>query len=89
MDWINLLLLPVLRSVALIVVLLTGFAYLTWYERKLLARFQVRINLNSPAPMGCCSPSPAVKAVFKEEIVPNMADKAVYMLARLWLSSRR
>ncbi len=31
--------------------------------------------------MGCCSPSPAVKAVFKEEIVPNMADKAVYMLA--------
>ncbi|MDI9548185.1 MAG: NADH-quinone oxidoreductase subunit NuoH [Chloroflexota bacterium] len=82
MDWINLLLLPVLRSVALIVVLLTGFAYLTWYERKLLARFQVRIGPNRAGPYGLLQPiADAVKAVFKEEIVPNMADKAVYMLA--------
>ncbi len=82
MDWINLLLLPVLRSLALIVVLLTGFAYLTWYERKLLARFQVRIGPNRAGPYGLLQPiADAVKAVFKEEIVPNMADKAVYMLA--------
>ncbi len=82
MDWINLLLLPVLRSLALIVVLLTGFAYLTWYERKLLARFQVRIGPNRAGTYGLLQPiADAVKAVFKEEIVPNKADRVVYMLA--------
>ncbi len=82
MDWINLLLLPILRSLALIVVLLTGFAYLTWYERKLLARFQVRIGPNRAGTYGLLQPSAdAVKAIFKEEIVPNKADRVVYMLA--------
>jgi len=82
MDWINLLLLPILRSLALIVVLLTGFAYLTWYERKLLARFQVRIGPNRAGPYGLLQPvADAVKAVFKEEIVPNKSDKVVYLLA--------
>ena len=31
MDWINLILIPVIKSVVLVVVLLTGFAYLTWF----------------------------------------------------------
>lgn len=82
MDWINLLLLPILRSLALIVVLLTGFAYLTWYERKLLARFQVRIGPNRAGSYGLLQPvADAVKAIFKEEIVPNKSDKVVYLLA--------
>jgi NADH:ubiquinone oxidoreductase subunit H len=45
MDWStlwNFLIWPAIRILILIVVLLTSFAYLTWYERKLLARFQVR-----------------------------------------------
>ena len=29
MDWINLILIPAIKSVVLVVVLLTGFAYLT------------------------------------------------------------
>ena len=64
MDWFNLIAIPVARSVALIVVLLTAFAYLTWFERKLLARFQVRYGPNRAGPgarrvprpgRGCCA----------------------------------
>jgi NADH-quinone oxidoreductase subunit H len=81
MDWLNLILLPVLRSIALIVVLLTGFAYLTWYERKLLARFHVRYGPNRAGKFGLLQPiADAVKAVFKEEIIPKHVDRWVYVI---------
>jgi NADH-quinone oxidoreductase subunit H len=84
MDWLNWIVLPVLRSIVLIVVLLTGFAYLTWYERKLLARFQVRYGPNRAGPYGLLQPvADAVKAVFKEEIIPNHVDRWVYLLGPL------
>lgn len=81
MDWLNLLVFPVLRTIALIVVLLTGFAYLTWYERKLLARFHVRYGPNRAGRYGLLQPvADAVKAVFKEEIIPNHVDRIVYLI---------
>ena len=80
--WLNTIIFPVLRAVALILVLLTGFAYLTWYERKLLARFHVRIGPNRAGPGGLLQPvADAFKAMFKEEIVPNHVDKPVYLIA--------
>jgi NADH-quinone oxidoreductase subunit H len=85
MDWSSLwtyLIWPSIRILVLIVVLLTGFAYLTWYERKLLARFQVRYGPNRAGPKGLLTPvADAVKAIFKEEIIPRHVDKAVYLLA--------
>ena len=75
MDWLNLIIIPVIRSVVIILVLLTGFAYLTWYERKLLARFHVRYGPNRAGPKGLLQPiADAVKAVFKEEIIPGHVD---------------
>ena len=80
--WLNTLIFPAIRSVVLILVLLTGFAYLTWYERKLLARFHVRYGPNRAGPKGLLQPiADAVKAIFKEEIIPNHVDKPVYLLA--------
>ncbi|MEJ5248523.1 MAG: NADH-quinone oxidoreductase subunit NuoH [Caldilinea sp.] len=82
MDWFELIVIPTIRSLVLIVVLLTGFAYLTWYERKLLARFHVRYGPNRAGPFGLLQPvADAVKAVFKEEVIPNHVDKVVYVLA--------
>ena len=82
MDWLNLLLFPFIRSVILVGVLVTCFAYLTWYERKLLARFQIRYGPNRAGPYGLLIPAAdAVKAFFKEEVIPNRADKVVYLLA--------
>jgi NADH-quinone oxidoreductase subunit H len=82
MDWISLFLIPAIKSVLLVVVLLTGFAYLSYIERKLVARFQVRYGPNRAGPFGALQPiADALKMVFKEEIIPLHVDRLVYVLA--------
>ncbi len=61
---------------------LTGFAYLTLMERKVLARMQHRVGPNQAGPRGLFQPlADAVKLMFKEDIMPSAADKAVFTLA--------
>jgi NADH-quinone oxidoreductase subunit H len=82
MDWINLILIPAIKSIILVVVLLTGFAYLTWFERKLIARFQQRYGPNRAWVFGLGHPiADALKMIFKEEIIPAHADKLLYVIA--------
>ena len=82
MDWLNLVVFPIIRIVVLFFVLLTGFAYLTLLERKLLGRFQVRYGPNRAGKFGLMQPlADAVKALFKEEIIPNHVDKPIYVIA--------
>jgi NADH-quinone oxidoreductase subunit H len=65
-----------------VLVLLGGFAYLTLYERKALARLQSRIGPNRAGPWGLLQPiADAVKLVFKEELIPAQADKLIFILA--------
>ncbi|MCG8353416.1 MAG: NADH-quinone oxidoreductase subunit NuoH [Chloroflexales bacterium] len=60
----------------------TAFAYLTLFERRLLARFQNRVGPNRAGPGGFLQPlADAVKLFFKEDIIPKMADRPVYLLA--------
>jgi NADH-quinone oxidoreductase subunit H len=81
MDWINLIVIPAIKSILLIVVLLTGFAYLTLFERKLVGRFQVRYGPNRAWKFGLGQPiADALKMVFKEEIIPGHVDKLVFVL---------
>ena len=71
-----------IKSVALIFALLGGFAYLTWYERRALARIQTRIGPNRAGPFGLLQPiADAVKLIFKEELTPAKAYKFVFFLA--------
>lgn len=82
MDWISLIVVPAVKSLVLIIVLLTAFAYLTYYERKMLARFHVRYGPNRAGPLGLLQPiADALKAIFKEEIIPQRADKLIYLAA--------
>ena len=82
MDWVDLILIPLLKSLVLILLLLTGFAYMTYYERKLVARFQVRYGPNRAGPFGLLQPiADALKAIFKEEIIPRHVEKWVYLAA--------
>jgi NADH-quinone oxidoreductase subunit H len=63
-------------------VLLGGFAYLTLYERRALARIQSRIGPNRAGPFGILQPiADAVKLIFKEELTPANADKLIFLLA--------
>ena len=55
--------------------------FLTWYERKLLARIQLRIGpLYAGGPGGILQPiADGVKLIFKEVIVPYKADKPLFL----------
>ncbi|MBI1856395.1 MAG: NADH-quinone oxidoreductase subunit NuoH [Chloroflexi bacterium] len=72
----------VIKGLILIFVVLTGFAYLTLYERRALAKIQVRIGPNRAGWQGLMQPmADAVKLIFKEEFTPATADKLVFVLA--------
>jgi NADH-quinone oxidoreductase subunit H len=80
-DW-TLWLEWLIKSLFVIFALLTGFAYLTWYERRALARIQSRIGPNRAGPMGLLQPiADAVKLIFKEELTPAKADRTLFFWA--------
>jgi NADH-quinone oxidoreductase subunit H len=72
----------VIKSLILIVVLLVGFMYTTYMERKFLARFQNRYGPNRAGPFGLLQPvADAIKMLFKEELIPAQADKWIFIVA--------
>jgi NADH-quinone oxidoreductase subunit H len=80
-DW-TLWLEWLIKSLFVIFALLTGFAYLTWYERRALARIQARIGPNRAGPFGLLQPiADAVKLIFKEELTPAKADRILFFWA--------
>jgi NADH-quinone oxidoreductase subunit H len=72
----------IIKSLLMIVVLLAGFAYLTWLERKTLGRIQNRYGPNRAGIYGLLQPiADALKLLFKEELIPAQADKLIFLLA--------
>jgi NADH-quinone oxidoreductase subunit H len=81
MDWVADFWIPAIKAVVVAVVLLAAGAYMTVGERKLCARFQIRYGPNRAGPFGLLQPiADAVKAIFKEEIVPHHVDRVLYLL---------
>jgi NADH-quinone oxidoreductase subunit H len=76
------LLIDVIRSLVIIVALLTGMAYMTWFERRVISRLQVRIGPNRVGPTGLLQPvADALKLFFKEDVWPRNADRFLFPLA--------
>lgn len=72
----------IIKSIILIFLLLTGFAYLTYMERKFLGRFQNRYGPNRAGPWGLLQPvADGVKLIFKEELIPAQADRLIFIAA--------
>ena len=73
---------PIVASLTVFFVVLTGFAYTTLLERKFLAFFQQRSGPNRVGPGGVFQPvADGLKLIFKEDIIPSEAYKVVYYIA--------
>ncbi|MDD2876743.1 MAG: NADH-quinone oxidoreductase subunit NuoH [Acidiphilium sp.] len=78
----GILILTLLKSLALIVPLLIGVAYLTYAERKVLAAMQLRRGPNVIGPFGLWQPfADAIKMLFKETIIPDGSNRLLFLFA--------
>ena len=72
----------IIKAVVILLFCVTGFAYVTFYERRALARMQVRIGPNRAGPSGWLQPvADGIKLIFKEEVIPARAYKVLFILA--------
>ncbi len=72
----------VIYSLIFFLILVTGFAYTTLLERRVLAFLQQRVGPNRAGPLGLLQPlADAIKLIFKEDITPGEADRPIYLLA--------
>ena len=79
---IGLIVEAIIKSAIIIVFLLTAFAYMTLYERRVLARIQARVGPNRVGFAGLLQPvADGVKLAFKQSIIPRGVDLPLYLLA--------
>ncbi len=72
----------VVKNIVVVLALMGFVAYTTLLERRLLGRLQVRPGPNRVGPFGLLQPiADGVKSFFKEDIIPDEADKPLYVLA--------
>ena len=71
-----------IKVIAIIVPLLLGVAYLTYFERKVIAAMHLRRGPNVVGPYGLLQPiADGMKLFFKETIIPTGANRGVFILA--------
>jgi NADH-quinone oxidoreductase subunit H len=76
--WWHLLILTVL----LIGFIMTSVIIFIWMERRVIARFQIRLGPNRVGPFGLLQPiADVIKILTKEDIIPTLADKIIFWMA--------
>lgn len=71
-----------LKGLVLVLLLFGAAAYMTFCERVLMARMQLRLGPNRVGPLGLLQPiADGIKLLLKERFQPDNIDKFVYWLA--------
>lgn len=79
---LEMILLSSIKVIVVVVAVLTGCAYATYMERKVVAIMQHRVGPSYAGPYGLLQPlADAIKMAFKEDIVPDNVERITYALA--------
>ncbi len=82
MDFLIELIINAIKVAVVFGVTLLHVAYATYFERKVIGRMQCRIGPSEVGPYGLLQPfADMFKSLFKEDIIPARADKAVFFIA--------
>lgn len=85
MDFISehaVLVVSLIKIAVLLFIVMTALAYLTWFERKVVARIQSRWGPYYVGAHGLLQPlADGLKFLFKEDLTPPASDRFVYTLA--------
>src|SRR5207237_9215719 len=78
----ELVVVTLIKTAIVVLGLLTGFAYLTLFERKVQARLQQRPGPNRVGPFGLLQPAAdGLKLFFKSSSAPSGRHRLLYLLA--------
>jgi NADH-quinone oxidoreductase subunit H len=72
----------IIKIVAVFAFLVVMTLFAIWFERRVVARMQVRPGPNRVGPAGLLqSLADGLKLAFKEDVMPTLADKAIFFIA--------
>ena len=81
-NWAAGLFILIIKLALMLGGLLLIASYLVWFERKLLARMQIRLGPNRAGKFGLLQPiADALKLLTKEDTVPEGADRTLFLFA--------
>ena len=81
-GWLQIGIYNLIKITLIVAPLMLAVAYLTFAERKIIGRIQVRIGPNRVGPAGWGQPiADALKLLFKEIIIPSNANRFLFIIA--------
>ena len=82
MDTTTFIIIAAIKIALVVFVMLTGVAYTTWLERKLIGRIQNRWGPTRVGPFGLLQPlADGIKFILKEDMIPDNVHKGLFILA--------